>query len=91
MGLMQEIGYNEENLYAQPLGFNEINSKSVEKVPVQEDDYVQQMMKANVSKHGLGFGAAGGQGLSQAEQIKVLRSERKNKKKGKKAIKVQGY
>lgn len=48
------------------------------------------MIKANNSK----LFCAGGPGslsTTQNDHIKVIRSERKNKKKGKKAIKVQGY
>ena len=55
----------------------------------QEDDYVQQMMKANNQKSGLGFNH---QNVNpHNDQIKVIRAERKSKKKGKKNIKVQGY
>ena len=56
---------------------------------VQEEDYVQQMMKANNHKMGLGFNtSSGGLGNSGNDSIKVIRSERKTKKRGKRAIKV---
>ena len=71
---------------AQQVGFKQSN----------DTDYVQQMIQANVSKTGLGFGgssASGMQTLGQpADGIKTLvKSERKNRKKGKKAIKVQEF
>ena len=58
-----------------------------------ENDYVQQMIQANASKNVMGFGGqgqtAGMQTLGQGDSIKALiKSERKTRKKGKKAVKV---
>lgn len=51
-----------------------------------DDDYVQQMMQANTS------GTLGFTSPPQNESIKTLvKSERKNRKKGKKSIKVQEF
>ncbi len=50
------------------------------------------MRKANSSKLGSGFGVGLREGMTQADQIKVLKLDRKNKKKNKKGgMKVQGY
>ena len=47
------------------------------------------MIKANNQINGLGFNNSNVN--PHNDQIKVIRAERKNKKKGKRAIKVQGY
>lgn len=72
------------------MDFNHIPKQLEQKQPSQEEDYVQQMIKANAPKHGNSF-SLGTTQMSQADQIKILNKERKSKKKGKKGIKIQGY
>ena len=66
------------------------NQLIAEQPKSSQEDYVQQFMKANTQKQGLGFQAAGTNDplVGQAERIKILKQDRKNKKKGKKFIKV---
>ena len=65
---------------------------SNQKHQVQENDYVLQMMQANANANNQGMGSQSNLGGTGPDHgIKVVKSERKNLKKRKRAIKVQEF
>ena len=58
----------------------------------KEPDYIQEMMKANNPKNSAIFGATGTTSIAQGgksdPKLTVIKSERKNRKKNKKSMKV---